>query len=278
MTGVDPNSLKERVRSFWNAQPCGTRSLPAVPGTPEFYQQLEIQRDWLDPHIAPFARFEDWRGQKVLEVGFGAGVDFIRFARGGADLYGIDLTEAGKRLVDRWLAIENLSASTQLGDAENLPFPDNTFDLVYSWGVIHHTTDTHAAASEIMRVVKPGGEVRVMIYHRPSLVALQAYLLFGLLRGRPFRSIDEILASHVESPGTKAYTIPQARALFTGLVNVEVVPVITSYDLRLPAAPTRMPGRLWNRLGRKMMKVLPSSWGWNLLIRGTKPEKASFHP
>ena len=270
MSVGDPASLKERVRRFWDAQPCGTRNLPAIPGTHEFYKQLEIQRDRLDPQIPGFAGFEAWKGMKVLEVGFGAGVDFIRFTRAGADMSGIDLTEAGKRLVDRWLELEGLPASTQIGDAENLPFPDNTFDLVYSWGVIHHTTDTQTAANEIIRVTKPGGEVKVMIYHRPSLVTLQAYLVYGLLQGKPFSSVEDILASHVESPGTKAYTVHQARRLFTDLANLEVIPRITTYDLRLPSLPVGYGVDLFARLGRILMRILPQRWGWNLLIHGRK--------
>ncbi len=270
MSVGDPASLKERVRRFWDAQPCGTRNLHAIPGTQEFYKQLEIQRDRLDPQIPGFAGFEAWKGKRVLEVGFGAGVDFIRFARAGADLSGIDLTETGKCLVDRWLELEGLTASTQIGDAENLPFPDNTFDLVYSWGVIHHTADTQAAANEIIRVTRQGGEVKVMIYHRPSLVTLQAYLLFGLLRGKPFLSVEEILARHVESPGTKAYRISQARELFAGLRELDVTPCITTYDLRWPSLPAGYGVDLFARLGRILMRILPQRWGWNLLIHGRK--------
>jgi SAM-dependent methyltransferase len=270
MTRPNTDSLKQRVHDFWDAHPCGTRDLQEQLGTPGFFQHLEAQRDLLDPHIPPFARFEAWKGMKVLEVGFGAGVDFVRFARAGAELSGIDLTEAGKALVDRWLELEHLSASTQTGDAEHLPFPANTFDLVYSWGVIHHTTDTPAAAREIIRVTKPGGEVRVMIYHSPSLVALQAYLLYGLLWGRPFRSMDEILARHVESPGTKAYTIREARELFADLDGLEVVPRITTYDLRFPVTSTGPGVELFVRLGRILRNTLPQRWGWNLLIHGRK--------
>ncbi|MDA2915012.1 class I SAM-dependent methyltransferase, partial [Acidobacteriia bacterium AH_259_A11_L15] len=96
---------------------------------------------------------------------------------------------------------------------ENLPFPSEHFDLVYSWGVIHHTPDPAAAADEITRVCKPEGDVLVMVYHRRSLVALQAWLVYGLLRGRPWRSVGRILAEHVESPGTRAFTRGEARRL-----------------------------------------------------------------
>jgi ubiquinone/menaquinone biosynthesis C-methylase UbiE len=261
MSKEPSNTLKDRVKSFWNAAPCGTRDISAKPGSIEFLQALERQRDDLEPYIRGFAEFDRWKGKKVLEVGFGAGVDFVRFARAGADLSGIDLTEAGKEAVDRWLELEGLAANTQVADAENLPFESDTFDLAYSWGVIHHTPDTPKAAKELLRVVKPGGEVRAMIYHKPSLVCLQAYLAYGLFRGKPFRPMDDILANHVESPGTKAYSLREAAELFSNAGEVTVRPKVTRYDLRITRSVA------WPRF---LESVLPQNWGWFLLVRAVK--------
>ena len=147
-------------------------------------------------------------------------------------------------------------------DAESLPFPVDVFDFVYSWGVIHHTPDTEQAASEIMRVCKPGGHIFVMVYHKPSLVVLQAYLLYGLLCGKPFRSIDEIIANHIESHGTKAFTKGTAAQLFPGLVSQRIRTIVTRYDVRI--------GR--NRfLPRWCTHLVPHQLGWNLIIEGKCP-------
>ena len=102
---------------------------------------------------------------------------------------------------------------------------------MYSWGVIHHTPDTAAAVREIHRVLKPGGVARVMIYHSRSLTAGMLWARYALVRGRPRRSIADVLAHHLESPGTKAYTIAEARALFAPFSRVDVRSILTFTDL-----------------------------------------------
>lgn len=254
-------TLKEEVRRFWNKVPCGTREIQFQEGTKDYFLTIERDRDAKEPFIADFARFQAHRGKRVLEVGFGAGTDFVRFARAGAALTGIDLTEHGARLVRQRLTLENLNADIHVGDAERLPFEDGVFDTVYSWGVIHHTEDTALAAREIARVVKPGGRVCVMVYHRYSLVALQCWILNALLKGRPGRTLSDVIYHHIESLGTKAYSIAEAKGLFFGLSSVTVTPVLTPYDLRI----TR------NRyLPRWVRWFVPSRLGWFLVIEGVK--------
>lgn len=254
-------TIKEEVRHFWDKVPCGTREIEFQEGSKEYFRAIERDRDAKEPFIGDFARFQAHRGKRVLEVGFGAGTDFVRFARAGAILTGIDLTEHGARLVRQRLALEDLSAETHVGDAEHLPFEDGTFDTVYSWGVIHHTEDTARAAREIVRVVRPGGRVCVMVYHRFSLVALQCWILNALLKGRPGRTLSEVIYHHIESLGTKAYSISEAKGLFPSLSSVTVTPVLTPYDLRI----TR--NRYWPQW---VGWFVPSRLGWFLVIEGVK--------
>ncbi len=135
------SDMKEHVRQFWNQTPCGTREIKYVEGTSEFFAQLEEERDSREPFISSFANFSKWKNKKVLEVGVGAATDFIRFARGGAVLSGIDLTQHAVDLANRRLELEGLTADLRQGNAEGLPFEDGLFDFTYSWGVIHHTGD-----------------------------------------------------------------------------------------------------------------------------------------
>lgn len=256
------DASKEQVRTFWEATPCGTRGFEEPEGGPAYFARLELERDEREPFIARFARFDEWRGRRVLEVGVGAATDFVRFARAGAVLTGVDLTQHAVDLARRRLALAGLAADVRQADAERLPFPDGSFEFVYSWGVIHHTSDPAAAGREIVRVLRPGGEVCVMVYHRHSLVAFQCWLLNALLAGRPWRSLREVVAAHVESVGTQAYTLAEARALFRGLDDVRVTPVVTPYDLRfkrdgyLPA---------WTR------RCVPRRLGWFLVVTGRGP-------
>jgi ubiquinone/menaquinone biosynthesis C-methylase UbiE len=255
-------SLKDSVRAFWEAEPCGTEGVELDEGTPEFFAQLERDRVQLEPFIDRFARFSEQRGRRLLEVGVGPGTDFVRFVRAGAKATGIDLTAHGVELTRRRLALEGLEADVRQGDAEHLPFGDGAFDFVYSWGVIHHTEDPPRAAREIVRVTAPGGRVCVMVYHRRSLVAVQSWLVNGLARGKPLRPVRELIAEYHESAGTQAYTRSEARDLFVGLEDVSVTPVVTPYDLRI--------GRR-RYLPASVGSVVPRNLGWFLVIEGRKP-------
>lgn len=256
-----PDDL-EPVREFWEKTPCGTRGIGEEEGSRAYFERIERERDQREPFIARFARFPEWRGRKVLEVGVGAGTDFIRFARAGAVVTGVDLTRHAVELAQRRLALERLSAEVREASAEQLPFEAGCFDLVYSWGVIHHTSHPARAAREIVRVLRPGGEACVMIYHRRSLVALQCWILNALLRGRPWRSLGDVIAAHVESVGTRAYTIAEARAMFAGLEALAVTPVVTPYDVRLTRTL---------RLPAPVQALVPRGLGWFLVVTGRKP-------
>jgi ubiquinone/menaquinone biosynthesis C-methylase UbiE len=225
--------LKEAVRGHWEADPCGSKLAEAEPGTPEFYAEVERTRYELEPFIPTFAEFDRWSGKRVLEVGVGLGTDFVRFARSGALLSGIDLTDAAVELVRKRLALEELDADVRVGDAEALPFEDDSFDLVYSWGVLHHTPDTKRAVEEVRRVLAPGGQARIMLYSRRSWVAFGLWARWGLLAGRPTRSLAHVVADHMESPGTKAYTERELRELFAAFREVSVRRFVTPYDRRV---------------------------------------------
>src|SRR5260370_37108854 len=136
-----PLELKSLVKAHWEQEPCGTRGLISEDRL-EFFRRLEHERYELEPYIPPFAQFELGRGKQVLEIGVGAGTDFVRWVRAGADATGIDLTEHGIALVRERLKLEGLSAKLQVADAETLPFETGSFDIVYSYGVIHHTPNT----------------------------------------------------------------------------------------------------------------------------------------
>jgi ubiquinone/menaquinone biosynthesis C-methylase UbiE len=253
---------KHRVAQYWNDRPCGSGLAgEASRGTAEFFERTEIARYQREPFITRFARFEAWREKLVLEVGCGTGCDLSMFARHGANVVGVDLTPNGAALAARRLRHLGLGGQTMVGDCERLPLADDMFDLVYSWGVIHHTPNTEQAAAEIMRVAKPGGRITVMIYNRRSLVALQAYLLYGVIRGWPRRAIAEIIATHLESPGTKAFTLGEGRQLFSSLDGLIVTPVVT-LDLRI-GRERFLPG--W------MCALVPRRLGYFMVIEGRKP-------
>lgn len=264
------NAVKQAVRTFWDQAPCGTTTVTASPGSREFFDRLEQHRYETEPFIASFARFAEWRDKTTLEVGCGAGTDLLQFARAGANAWAVDMSSRSVGLARHHLRTYGFGDDRVLvADAEHLPFPPGAFDLAYSWGVLHHSPDTERTIGEVYRVLKPGGEICIMLYHRFSLVSLQFYLRYGLFSGRPFRGIDDIMASHQESPGTKVYSREEVRRMFAAFGEVTITPVLTPYDLRSgrrPFLPT------WSR------PFLPAALGYFLVITGRKPTASSGAP
>jgi ubiquinone/menaquinone biosynthesis C-methylase UbiE len=253
---------KESVRQYWDDMPCGTGSITYAEGSREYFESIAERRNQLEPFIADYARFDKWAGKKVLEVGCGVGSDLLRFARAGARVEGIDLSPKSVSLAKSRLQNYNCQGSVLVADVERLPFKDNEFDLAYSWGVLHHTPNPTKAIREIYRVTKPGGEICIMLYHRRSLVAWQLYLLFGLFAFRPFRSLKDIIANHHESPGTKAYTVAEARQMFSAFKKLKIDVRLTPYDLRYKRE---------KYLPRWVGRLIPQRLGWFMVIRGKKP-------
>ena len=161
-------------------------------------------------------------------------------------------------------------------DAERLPFRDESFDLVYSWGVLHHAPNTDRCIGEIARVLRPRAIARVMIYHKWSMVGLMLWGRYGLLLGRPWRRLDDIYARYLESPGTKAYTRAAARGMFerAGFSRVKVRVQLSHGDLLLGNVGTQHRGplltlamTLWPRW---LLRRAASRLGLYLLVEAVK--------
>jgi SAM-dependent methyltransferase len=237
------STQKEQVHDFWNDASCGEQ-LYLQGSDREAYAAQSRKRYELEPYIIDFAKFDDVAGQRILEIGVGLGADHQRFAENGADLFGVDLTERAVEHTQRRLDAFGLSSQLAVGDAEALDFPDEYFDGVYSWGVLHHSPATMQAVAEVWRVLKPGGTARVMIYHTWSLVGFMLWVRYALLAARPWMSMREIYSRYLESPGTKAYSITEARKLFAAFSDVEIRTVLSHGDLLTSMAGQRHKGAL----------------------------------
>lgn len=240
-------TTKQAIEDYWEREACGERY-------GDNHDRVRYQRE---PEILQFAAFGQARGASVLEIGVGMGTDFMRWLRAGATAMGIDLTGRAIELTAALATAEGFKARLCPADAEALPFSDATFDLVYSWGVLHHTPDTSRAFREAVRVLRPGGTLKVMVYHRYSWVAAAAWVRFCLLRGHLRCTLTDALSA-IESPGTKAFTVKETRAMVPGLDRVTVEAKTTFWDQRYFPLIHRFAG---NRLG------------WFLLIEGTKCER-----
>ena len=227
-------ALKAEVKAFWNRESCDADQAHAEKFSREYFEQIEQWRYRDQPFIHAFAQFTRYHHKRVLEVGFGAGTDFIQWLRAGARVSGIDLTEEALANVSHRIQVYGLPQpeSLQVADAENLPFPANSFDLGYSWGVLHHTPNTGKALAELVRVVRPGGEIKVMLYNRHGLYAWKMWIKHALLKGRPWKNLRWVLANHVESLGTQAFTEKEIQEMLAplGVAEIRMERFITNND------------------------------------------------
>ena len=260
-------SLKEEVRQFWDADPCGTRYLE---GKNEFDAHARA-RYRLEPHIADFAQFASAAGLRVLEIGVGTGADYLEWLKAGAVATGVDISRASLEQARRRCESAGFCPELRVADAEHLPFDDNTFDIVYSYGVMHHSPDTWQCVRQAYRVLKPGGIARMMLYHHPSLTGLMLWLRYGMLRRRSMR---QVVFDHLESPGTKTFTKAKVRAMLTGFENVQIKQVFSPGDLLLnkPSGKFRsLPYRLvWKLFPRALIRRFGRRWSLFLLVSARK--------
>lgn len=266
-------SSKEDVFDFWNAASCG-EDLLLESSDKQGYINQSNERYKLEPFILNFAEFSNYRQKDVLEIGVGLGSDHQKFAEYGANLTGIDLTDRAIEHAKYRFKLLNLNSNLRVGDAEKLDFKDSSFDLVYSWGVIHHSPDTPTAVKEIHRVLRPGGEAKIMIYYKWSLIGFMLWIRYALMAFKPFTSLNTIYANYLESPGTKAYTINEANKLFHDFDDIQTSIALTHGDLLSSGAGQRHQGILLN-LAKKiwprwLIKICFKNNGLFLLVKAKK--------
>ena len=163
-------SLIDTIQEYWDRQPCNIKHSSAEFGSKQYFDEVEKRKYFIEPHIPEFAQFESWKDKEVLEIGCGIGTDSINFARAGAKLTVVELSEKSLEITKKRFAAYGLKAEFVLADAEYISkiFPEKKFDLVYSFGVIHHTPNPPRVIAEIQKVIKPGGELRIMLYSKYS--------------------------------------------------------------------------------------------------------------
>ena len=263
---------KRRAREQWSKDPAGAVYGQAHEvGSREFFDEVERHRyQEYAPWMPELMGFKDFAGKRLLEVGCGMGTDLLQFARGGAKVTGVDLTPRSIELSRRHLSLYGQTGEFAIADCERLPFADESFDVAYSNGVLHHTADTPGAVREIHRVLRPGGQARVMLYHRRSFgFWTQVVLLHGLLKGEFLRghSAADIMSKHVEvnqgggRPLVKAYSRGEARQLFSRFREVQIhVEQLTREEFYF----------LRRLIPESVFQTLRTTVGWNVIISALK--------
>jgi len=263
---------KLRAREQWGQDPCGAvYDREHELGTREFFDEVERYRyQEYAPWMPRLMEFDHFRGARLLEVGCGMGSDLLQFARGGAHCTGVDLTPRSVEITRHRFKLYGADGDFMLCDGERLPFQSESFNVVYSNGVLHHTPDTAGAIREVHRVLRPGGTAKIMLYHRNSLnywveiVLRRGVLGLEFLRGR---SAEDIMSRVIEfsdhdaRPLVKVYSRREMRELFGMFADVRVdVEQLVRDELRFlsPLVSEKMFGKLRKKIG------------WNVIVTAKK--------
>jgi ubiquinone/menaquinone biosynthesis C-methylase UbiE len=235
-----------------------------------------VLRLTVGPDGRPFSRFVDFdalRGKRVLEVGCGSGFAVQLFAEAGAQTSARDLTDWAVDTTRTRLAAFGLEADVATGDGESLDFPDASFDLVFSWGVIHHSSDMHRALGELVRVLRPGGDLVLMVYNRRSLF----YAVYKTLQHA--QPIAQRLGIHFEGARTgdveglvvRHFTRDELRRIVegAGLVDVRIQPY--GQDSELLPLPRRVRVPVTDRLPQRFKDAALDRLGHQFAVTARKP-------
>jgi ubiquinone/menaquinone biosynthesis C-methylase UbiE len=262
----------DRVRDYWNARPCNIRHSQKPVRSKEYFDEVEARKYAVEPHIPLFAEFPRWSGKKVLEIGCGIGTDTINFARHSAEVTVAELSDASLELARKRAEVFGLSDRITFhnGNAEELTsfVPVEPHDLVYSFGVIHHSPHPERILAEARRYLTPGGTLKVMVYNRRSWKVGWIVLREG--KGRFWRW-RELVAEHSEaqfgSPVTYTYTPSELRALLEAHgFRVRDLFVEHIFPYRIPDYREYRYVKVWyfRWLPRRAFRWLERRLGWHL--------------
>ncbi|MFX0139728.1 MAG: class I SAM-dependent methyltransferase, partial [Candidatus Hodarchaeota archaeon] len=207
------------VRDYWDRRPCNIRHSDKSINTKEYFDEVERKKYFVEPHIPKFADFSKYKDKKVLEIGCGIGTDSINFARAGAKLTLVELSSRSLEICRKRFKIYNLTAEFHNGNCEELSsfLPIDQYDLVYSFGVIHHTPNPERAIHAIKKYLDIGSELKLMLYSKFS------YKLFWIMKNTnnwDFGKMGELIATYSEAqtgcPVTYTYTFEEIKNLLSG--------------------------------------------------------------
>jgi SAM-dependent methyltransferase len=241
------------VRTYWNLHIHDLEITRHPVGSRGFFDDLDQYHFEKLHHLPQLVDFDGYSGRRVLEVGCGAGVDLARFARGGAEVTGVDIAPSAIDLARANFEQQGLRGELQVANGEQLPFPDGSFDLVYAHGVVQYTSDPKRLVEECRRVLAPGGEAIFQVYNRLSwLNALSKLMKVGL--------------EHDQAPVLLKFSIGEFRRLLAGFGQVRIVAERFPVKSRLHRG---WKGAIYNRLFVGTFNTLPRPlvrrFGWHLL-------------
>lgn len=244
---------RRRVRAYWNERIHDLDMTRAAVGTRAFFDELDEYRFDKLAYLPRVVDFGGYRGRRLLEIGCGTGTDLVRFARGGADVLGVDLSDTAARLARQNLSVHGCAGRVFVADGGELPFRDRSIHTVYAHGVLQYAANPRAIVEEALRVLEPGGDAIFMVYNRLSWLHAMSRVM-------------RVPLEHADAPGLRLYTIDEYRALLDGFTECAIVPE------RFPV-PSRLhrgwKGALYNGVFVGAFNMLPrrlvGRFGWHLM-------------
>jgi len=265
----------EKVQNYWNARPCNVRHSPSPVGTRQYFDEVEARKYFVEPHIPLFAEFEKWRGKKVLEIGCGLGTDTINFARAGAQVTSVDLSTESLALAKKRAQVFGLDNITfYQANAEQLCdyVPVERYDLVYSFGVIHHTPHPERVIEQIHKYMDKDSLFKIMVYHRSSWKVFWMLLKYG---NKPGETKDELIARYSEAetgcPVTYSYTTETAKDFLKGFDIIDTrIDHIFPYSI--PEYRNYQYRKVWyfRYLPHAIFRLMEQRLGWHLCVTARK--------
>jgi len=250
---VDAESLLGRVQTYWNERIHDLQMTEHAPGTAEFFSDLDEYRFDKLRYLPNVVDFDGYAGKKLLEVGCGIGTDLVRFAKGGAEVTGVDLSETALELAENNARHANVTMRLELANGEDMPIADDAFDVVYGHGVLQYTAEPQKMVAECRRVLRTDGVAIFMVYNRISW-------LNGLSK------LMHVELEHEDAPVLKKYSIAEYRALLSEFSDVRIAPERFPVKSRLHRG---WKGFAFNNLFVGTFNTLPRSWirplGWHLM-------------
>ena len=264
----------EKVERYWDARPCNIRHSAKEIGSMEYFNEVEKRKYFVEPHIPLFADFPRWKGKKVLEIGCGIGTDTINFARNGAEVTAIDLSGKSLEIARQRAQVFGLSNNISFyqGNCEELDqiVPVKAYDLVYSFGVIHHTPNPERAIAQIGKYLRGiQGELRMMVYSKVS------YKLFWIMKEEnvwDMSRIDELVARNSEAetgcPVTYTYTFREVQEFLREFVILDLRKAhIFTWDIDAYKRYEYIKDTSWSGISDKQLTELERELGWHTLVR-----------
>ncbi len=243
----------EAIRRYWNERIHDLEMTSHPVGSREFFADLDEYRFDKLRYLPELVDFNGFRGQRLLEIGCGIGTDLARFARGGAEVTGLDLSQTAIDLAGKNFAHLGLTGDLRVADGERLPFPDASFDVVYGHGVLQYAAAPERIIAEAHRVLRPGGQGIFMVYNRISWLNLLSKVM-------------KVALEHEDAPVLMKYSIGEFRALLAPFGDVRLVPERFPVKSRLHHG---WKGLAFNTLFVGTFNALPRSWvrplGWHLM-------------